>query len=121
MDDNIKDDFENITSTPKPSVESVTKEKNPGRVEAGKRLAERNKENKPSDNYIYIGIGVGLLLLFLLKQKSSRPSTCYHNLLLYNLLLYNLLLYNQVKGLMMICLIYNFPYVKKIWITQTIP
>ena len=67
MDDNVKDDFENIPTT--------VKEKNPGRVEAGKRLAERNKENKLSNNnnYLYIGIGVGFALLVLLKSSTSPP------------------------------------------------
>ena len=76
MDDNVKDDFENITSSPKPPVqETPIKEKNPGRVEAGKRLAERNKENKLSNNnYLYIGIGVATVILILLKKTSSTPT-----------------------------------------------
>ena len=76
MDDNVKDDFENITSSTKPSVqETPIKEKNPGRVAAGKRLAERNKENKLSNNnYLYIGIGVATVILILLKKTSSTPT-----------------------------------------------
>ena len=75
MDDNVKDDFENITSSPKVYLfKRPIKEKNPGRVEAGKRLAERNKENKLSNNnYLYIGIGVATLILILLKKTSSTP------------------------------------------------
>ena len=78
MDDNVKDDFENITSSPKPDQvpsQVPVKKKNPGRVEAGKRLAERNKENKLSNNnYLYIGIGVATVILILLKKTSSTPT-----------------------------------------------
>ena len=70
MDDNVKDDFENITSSPKPSVQE--KEKNPARVKGG-LAAQASKRAKTESNKtnLYIGIGIGLVILILLKKTSS--------------------------------------------------
>ena len=80
MDDNMKDDFENITTKPKLTKEKE-KIKNPNRVKGGlatqaKRRAALFKDQAElaeTNNYLYIGIAVALVILILLKKTSSTP------------------------------------------------